>query len=112
MTPEVGALVTAYLLWMLYVAIESVGYHLSSGVSERGAGHAVLLLALWTPTLGVVMAVVGGLVLLNLWSVVAPRFGWPPLDVVTAIAVGWTAGVLFRGLGRRSVYVANWDEAK
>lgn len=112
MSTEVGALVTAYLLWMAYTLIESVGFALAHRAGDSGIRAALLLLSIWTPTLGVLMAVVGGLVLLNLWSVVAPVFGLPELDVVSAIAVNWTAGVVFRGLGQRLVRVTNLDESK
>ena len=95
MTPDVWTLV---LVALIYTLVSAVGEFGRKAVGRIPWGWTVIFL---TP----LMAVAIGWMVMVLWNMSAPDlFGLPTIGLVPAIALGWLAGLLFRGVGPHSVY--------
>jgi hypothetical protein len=95
MTPDAWTLVVVALVYTFSTVAGEIG--------RKAANHlrwvwAVLLLA---PVLSVAI----GWMVMVLWNMSVPDlFGLPTINLVPAIALGWLAGILFRGIAPRAVY--------
>lgn len=82
-----------------------------SATTGRNKGETVARLLLGV----VVMPLVGGYADMILWNMIAPQFGLPQIDLVTAIALDWLIKSLTRGgpiavrIQEPSIHMNRWE---
>lgn len=98
-------------VWTLVVV--AVVYTLVTTVGEVGRKIVGRIAWGWTVIfLAPLLTIATGWMVMVLWNLSVPvMFGLSEIALVPAIALGWLAGLLFRGIGPRAIYDADREAA-
>ena len=93
---DVGVLIVVAIVYTCLYTAGEIGRKVADRLGWWGL--AILLIA-------PILTIGTGWVVMVLWNLAVPDlFGLPRIDLIPAIALGWLAGILFRGMAPRAVY--------
>jgi hypothetical protein len=95
MDDRIWPLLLVLLIVNVIGIVDGLTFALAKGIKDRvGLGCSLAVISV---PISVGLMFVAAWADLILYEMVAPTFGWPKLDLITMLALGWLIGLLWRG---------------
>lgn len=105
MDDRIWTLIWVCVLFYIAFRIDEAAVRYKEPPDQKGSFGKTLLGFILYPIIRLGLALLSGGITLLLWGIVAPVFGWPPIDLITAIAITWLVSTVFQGLYTERVKV-------